>query len=472
VIRVGSLLSTPPGLGLLLLAALAAQIVGTLLLASVNVANLSANPEISPPPYPQRVLLWLMGVYALWMWTWILARPFSGARGTWGGRPWPLPALPLGFRGRLLAEAVAALVLVPAAGLLMVAPVAAWAAPFLPGGGVVRSFVRAVLQVLFAHPEGAVWYAAVLGSLGLPVVLAWLAPIREDGPYYGRSFLVAALVGLGVLWIPGPFLFRAVVSGLGLSALIVATQGLTLTPTFRRESPSAGDLSRPALDPEARFRRDRWERLRRPALRYGVPAACLLVASLGFLGLADVKPGFHLLVVLAAVGLLAGVYKRPVGIDLFATDRSARSPSLFSGAYARAWSLLPLHPETVRRSVYLHGFVSAALVWLLFFAYTRLAHALGLSFGSWHRDLPLALAVPCAAGLLLCGAVGDSVRGTLSALGLFSLPLAHVFSLVLASGTLDLAAATALNWGVLLALAIVGGVPPLVHLRAAGGRHA
>jgi len=471
LIRVGTLLSTPSGLGLLLLAAVGAQIVAVLLLASVNVANFVASPQVSPPPYPQLVPLWLLGVYALWTWSWVLARPFSGGRGNWGGRPWPLPALPIGFRGRLVAEALAALVLVPAMGLL-VAAVLAWGASLGVFGDAIRSFGGAILHVLFARPEGVLWYAAVLGSLALPVVLAWLAPIREDGPYYGRSFLVAALAGLGILWIPGSFLFRAVVSGLGLSAAVVASQSLTLVMPFRRGTPSPESLSRPALEPEGCFRRDRRERLRRPVLRYAVPAVLLLVAgplSRSFLGLGK---GFLLLSVLAAAGLLAQVYKQPVGIDLFATDRAARSPTLFSGAYARAWSALPLAPETVRRSVYVHGLGSAALMWLFFFAHTLFATALGLPWWPWRWDLPLALAVPCAAGLLVCGAVGDSVRGTLSALALFLLFLAHIVTLALASQTLDPASVTAIDAGVVLALAVVGGLPPLVHLRAQGDRHA
>lgn len=467
-IRVGALLSTPSGLGLLLLAGLAAQIVLAVLLAIVTFdASRGQGPQ---PSLPGLALLWLFGVYALWTWTWILARPFSGGRGSWGGRPWPLPALPIGPRGRLVAEAVTAVVLVSAMGLL-VAAVTAWAASPV-AGDFLRSFVRGMLQVLLSRPEGAAWYAAVLGSLGLPVVLAWLAPIREDGPYYARSFLVAALAGLGVLWIPGPLLLRAVVSGLVLSSLVVASQGLTLALPFRRAPSSPESLSRPALEPAARFRRDRRERLRRPILRYAVPAVVLLVAGPLLWRLLNLRPVFDLLFVLVAVGLLAQVYKRPVGIDLFATDRAARHPALFSGAYARAWGALPLAPEMVRRLVYVHGLVSASLVWLLFFTHGLLATALGLPSWPWLRDLPLALAIPCAGGLLLCGAVGDSVRGTFSALALFLLPLAHFFTLALPPDTVDPVSVTTLNLGVLLALAVLGGLPPLVHLRVPGGAHA
>jgi hypothetical protein len=179
--------------------------------------------------------------------------------------------------------------------------------------------------------------------------------------------------------------------------------------------------------------------------------------------LLDSPGGGHALLLVVAFAVVAPICVAPLGISITHGD-------VFSGRYARAWAPLPLRPESVRRTVYVHALLTTTLVWLLFLAHSLVVASLGLRGWGWPWTLPLGLVIPCAAGFLLCGAVGDRRRGFLSAATLATFLPVHLVTLTgvwkdilgLSSGKLDL--------GVLLALALLGGVPPLVHLRRSVAR--
>jgi hypothetical protein len=121
----------------------------------------------------------------------------------------------------------------------------------------------------------------------------------------------------------------------------------------------------------------------------------------------------------------------------------------------------------VARAVYLHGLASALLAWLMWQGFVTLSAWCALATWSapTSRGYLLLLAVPCAAGLLLCACVGDPRRGMLSAAALFAFLPAHIlFNVAVLLGRWPLDGALTANAALLLILAVAGGLPPLVHL--------
>jgi len=157
---------------------------------------------------------------------------------------------------------------------------------------------------------------------------------------------------------------------------------------------------------------------------------------------------------------------RPMSNNLIAAGLSAASGSRPSD-FRAAWAVLPLRPESVMRGVYLHGVVTGLFLWLTVLA-TNLTNTYlktgAVRFEDFDGDpggrllLPLVAAVPCLAGGLTNAATGDGFRGWISlgaGIGVF---VGNVVCLV-----------NKVPWqahgALLVLLALVGGLPPLVHLR-------
>jgi len=464
-IRTRTVLTSPGDLALLLVAAWSS-------LCLWPFVHWTLAPTLFGPARFGYVLL-VFCILALWLWSWMAARPLMGSASS-GGRAsmsqaLPLPALPIGIHARVIADAMtglALLLLIRAATLELLSRV------FLGSDGIASRVPRDGTAV-----SNLVWSTVVAASqeqtatvclLVLPVLLSWMAPARSETAVFSRSFAVTAIGAyvptalLRTSWPAIPIALSLGLATLLLSAYAIGSHGSALpawTTVVRGRSTA---LSRPGLDPESRFHRDRFERLLRPMLVSVAPAVALLLGAFLLERFGGVSPVVYLLCLPLAAALLIGFYAAPFGINVFATDRAAGSASLLGGAYGRAWASLPVRPDAVARAVYVHGLTSAMLAWLIWAGYMRLA--VRVWPGSF--DLPLVLAVPCAAGLLLCANVGDYWRGMLSALTIFSFPSAHLFTTV-PPHKADWAPgdAAALNLGVLLALAALGGLPPLVHLR-------
>jgi hypothetical protein len=159
--------------------------------------------------------------------------------------------------------------------------------------------------------------------------------------------------------------------------------------------------------------------------------------------------------------LLTAVLLYPFGLKLV----SAAAPgtgALWNGYFLSAWSGLPVPRTTVLRAVYAHGWVAGGLVWLLVCLYTVLNRG-----GPWLPlfELP---GVVLAAAVVLCAAVGDRWRGSLALVSLVLFQLGVPMGLAAADSTLSLHLPKgAILMGAAYLLALVGGVPSLVHLRRA-----
>jgi hypothetical protein len=466
-IRTRTLLTSPADLMVLLLAAWSSLLLWPIVVPWTLLPTRSLR---GPAGYFLLVFL----ILTLWLWSWIAARPLIGNVAHGGRTPasqtLPLPALPIGVRVRVIADAVtvlALLLLVRAVTLELLSRI------FLVRDGSTIHFPRDASVV-----SSLAWYAVVAASkettaagclLILPVFLAWMAPGRGETANFGRSFAVAAIgvsihtALLGSSWPAIPLAMSLGLATLLLSLYATGSRGNALPVWHAAAHARPNVLSRPGLEPKSRFRRDRLEGLLRPMLVRVAPAVALLLGAFLLERFGGVPRVVYLLCLPPAAVLLISFYAAPFGINLFATDRAAGSASLLGGAYGRAWAGLPVRPDAVARAVYVHGLTSSLLAWLIWTGFTRLADRLALR-GS--LDLPLALAIPCAAGLLLCANVGDYWRGMLSALTIFSFLPAHVFTTIpLLKAEWAPRDAAALNFGVLLALAVLGGLPPLVHLR-------
>jgi hypothetical protein len=151
----------------------------------------------------------------------------------------------------------------------------------------------------------------------------------------------------------------------------------------------------------------------------------------------------------------------PLGLNL---TPSLTGSALFSGHFRRAWSPLPVPPERVTRATYLHGIAAAAVVWLVLCLQREILG--GGSNGRWFPlfELP---AVFLAGAIVLCEAVGDHRRGLLAVACLVGFQMVLPVAFALVDTTLGAAVTldrTTLTVGA-YALGLLGGLPPLVHLK-------
>lgn len=366
------------------------------------------------------------------------------------------PALPVTPRARMLAEALLVLLAVALAHAIRA---------LLPGAPAPAGLLREL----------------VAGALvALPVLLAWATPAPSVALLWIRpSLVVLALLGaaaLGVLATPA----GAVATGAALSAAVLAGAHLDLSAlrSFPRRPDRPPSAARPAIDPARRLRRDfLLERLR----RLGPLAAALLLvlsAVLAADAIRPLPPFVTLAVSVLALSQIFALALRPAGSALvpwaFRGSSGARA-----GDLVRAFSVLPVRPESVRRAAYVHGLVVALGVWGASVAVVALralsrTGRLALTDADGDSLLPLLIlglcVVPVAAGLVVSAASGDGFKLALSGgalLGLFNLPgMAYLVVASLLGQGARAGAVAAL--GLIALLTLAGSLPPLLLLRRGG----
>jgi hypothetical protein len=175
---------------------------------------------------------------------------------------------------------------------------------------------------------------------------------------------------------------------------------------------------------------------------------------------------FYLGTTLSASLLFGMLVMRPLG-SVQATASFKGAPGYRHGDMMAAWSVLPVRREAVLRGVFLHGIITAALVWTLVIAANCWANWLAtgticlidtdgdpVGWIMW----PAYLMVPCIAGFLVAGAVGNVPLAFLSFIcAVAFLPVRfvqHEMGVSSVGGTVFL-----------LLLAIVGSAPALIYLR-------
>ncbi len=400
---------------------------------------------------------WGPAVFGVFFWAPLVVLPVSGALGHRGARASTgriLPALPVGPRCRATAEAMV--------GLLVVAAIHApaslfyqhWLYPQLDPWGCPDCYFFWAMSLTSTLADSA------FGLLfALPFVLAWAAVPRLAWSHLSRPLAVFALVLAAVASGMTRTTAGATFVWVALAIAVPATIGVELAvdviglPRWRSAPPH-----RASPGPSAQFRRDFWQ---------GVPRRCwpylLVILSLPIL-LSSVWAGPRSVLALMLLSQLAILLLYPFGIRLVSV-RAPGGAGLFNGYFATAWSTLPVSRPSVLRAVYAHGLIGTALLWLLLFAQVA-------NLPSGDRivmfELPAVLLVPA---VLLCEAAGDRMRGAL-ALGAL---LAFQFGVPSTSLFLELTVGAHLRpaGGILLAvsylLALIGGLPPLVHLRGTRG---
>jgi len=370
-----------------------------------------------------------------------------------GGAP-VMPALPVGFRMRHGVEALIALAVVA---------VARAAALFIGG----ESFGCRLLHACrwtgdLTYPV-AVALSTLLGVLySFPMVVGWTAVARVDVRGLLKPFLATTLVVMASAFGLMAHAASALLVCILASALVLLRLDDGSRPQPRASRAPLASLHRPSPGPGAQFRRDAWLGPLRSLWRFGLLVVVLplaielsFAAGLPRLPMSGALPFFQLLALFALPFF-------PLGLRL--VPPSGSQP--FSGYFLRAWSVLPVRPERVARAVYLHALGSAAVVWLVLWAQVALHGSRGLELLQVF-EVPV---IVLAGAIVLCEAVGDRTRGLLAVaclVGTHFVPTAHLIV-----GTLLPTAAmrwepwrstpyTLLAYG----LGLLGGLPPLVHLR-------
>jgi len=398
----------------------------------------------------------LLGM-AGWLWGWsalpaLLAAGRSTARP--GATPFStraLPALPVGPRTRAVSEVGAALLVT----------FVAW----LP------------LQLVLEHGRlGAT--LTTMGATALvlaPILAAWAFPSRSPGMAMARPFVVAFLLAGSALlgWLdalPSRFTVSAV-----LIVLVLAAGDRE--PAWRRlrKPRRAARRFRVAIDPERRLRRDAWEQ---PLRQFGPWTAASLVV-LGIAFALEHLGRLHVLALLVTAELvlvpLLVASLRPLGSELVGMALTGKHGGR-RGDFLRAVSVLPVRPTAVLRTVWLQALVLVTVVWLsalCLFALHAWLHVgrFALVDSDGHSLVRLLLGfgvvLPCHAGLVLSAAVGDRARMIVSGAAWIA-AINGVPVLLFAAERLgqgDRGASLAIQAAGMACIALVGGLPPLVHLR-------
>jgi len=348
---------------------------------------------------------------------------------------WAHPPLPLGSRSRVLAEALAAVVII-----------LAW---------------RAILEPAYvlALPPGS--WAGILGfardrwveaCMILPCAVAWLSPARSRALHVVRSVAIAPLVIAWSLLAPrvGIWSWPVVALVLTVGLLELSQVRLRFTVPFRGRT-RAGALVRRARTPESQLWRDFWS---------GPLTANVLVALFMLVALVSNAILYSLsrdrsFVSGMATGAWVALLLVPLGVQLLGRQARRGGTPLFGGSFVAAWSALPVRRDTLLRGVYAHGLLWGGCLSVFSLTFPDLD-------GRWLIG-PAGLAASLSvAGALVSVAIGDRWRGLLSmgatvvSLGALAMPamLTHaapVWTTVAPIAVAALAGAA-------------GGLPPLVHL--------
>jgi hypothetical protein len=401
-------------------------------------------------------------------------------------RRWPaasdrgMPALPLGPRARVVAEvfAVSLYVLIARAAVLGFGGVRLGHTLFGhdPGLATYPEVARLGITLLtsLAWPTAAYVASFVVNTLlgtllAFPLVLAWATTTRLDARGLVKvavaALLVFASASVGAMAHVGSALLVSV----GVSAFLL----VRLDDGSRAESVHTPRplRFRSCAGPPAQLRRDAWGGPARRlwwVLLLAVPlplALTLLGRAIGFDSEAGRAIGLKGLALTTALLLqwptLLALALFPLGLALVPSATPAIR--LFSGAFLRSWSALPVEPRRVVRAVYAHGLLAAAFAWLVLCLQMRL---LGMRFGPALYELPVVFLM---AGIAVCEAVGDRRRGLLAvgALAMFQFGLPFGFALLPeVSGSAVPFSRNGMALGIAgYAVSLAGALPPLVHLR-------
>jgi len=390
---------------------------------------------------------------AMYVWTPLIVAAVAGT--AFVARPTGLaagrlaPALPIGPRSRAVAETLVVLLF-----MLVARPIGQIVGLELAGG----------------HGRGPLAETLFGLALVLPLVLAWTAVPRLEGRSLLGPALVMCVLPMVILGGTGSSPRMTLLVSMALSALVLMAVGLEIQVEDRRAGVARRSLSfRASPGAVARLRRDRWTG---PLERQGVLVGTLLL----LLVIVEVRskilesPWRALELSLALPGLLAltMVIFHPFGLSV-ASNSGPGLGGFWNGYFGRAWSVLPVPPRSVTRSVYAHGWLVGTALWLLFCGWVwstvGFDGRLGVVLVAFE-----AAGVPLAAGVLLCASVGDARRGTLAlgALVAFQVVVPMSFPLARDLGVDFLrapehraVASLAAAW----LLVLLGGLPPLVHLR-------
>jgi hypothetical protein len=310
------------------------------------------------------------------------------------------------------------------------------------------------------------WFALawLTGALPVfPVLLLFVAPAPSTQLYLWRPLVPIALlfVPLRLGLLENPSTVVATCLPLTAVSLLLVDWTPSLPRLGARAVPPPEARRRVGRSPETQLRRDFW-------LRPFPAAAALLSVQALLVGVDQfaVLPryGFFFASLLVFSFSLSLVAMRPLGLDLIASSLAGKS-GLRLGDFGRAWSVLPVRREAVARGVYVHGMITGVAIGTLFLGANLLT--------TWLRTgeprfidasrapgpeffLPFAAAIPCLAGALTAGAMGDRVRGILSLTSMFVVFVSHVACLILQ-------VSPPLHGWILIVIAMVGGLPPLIH---------
>jgi hypothetical protein len=405
----------------------------------------------------------------------------SSARRRWPAAPdRGMRALPLGPRARVVADVLAVSVYVLIARALLLGSGGIRLGRTLfghdPGLATYPEVARlgATILPFLASPEAA--YASsfvvntVLGTLlALPLVLAWATTTRLDARGLVKlvvaTLLVFGAASVGVMAHAG--------SALLVSASVTAFLLVRLDDGSRAESvrPARPLRFRPCPGPCAQVRRDAclgpFRRLWWAFLLAGALPLTLTLwgRAIGF----DSEPGRAIalrgLALTTALLLqwptLLALVLFPLGLALVPSVTPATR--LFSGAFLRSWSGLPVEPRRVIRAVYAHGLLAAAFAWLMLCLQVKL---LGMRLGPALYELPVVFLM---AGIAVSEAVGDRRRGLVGVGALAACQFGLPFAFALLPEVLGSAVPFERNGMALVisgyAVGLGGALPPLVHLR-------
>jgi hypothetical protein len=365
-------------------------------------------------------------------------------------RDWTNPGLPIGRTTRVLAEALAGvLVVMTCQGVLLLVGAVAYgpAASALPG------------------------LAAVLDATVLPVAVAWLLPGRAQGFHVLRGVL-AAMAGAVAALTGGPLV--ALLGSSVLTVVLFATADAF--SWIERGRPRKGERSarsslvRRGRPPRQALCRDAWLGPIEVGRR-GIWVSGALILAAVALGLVKGVPHRAVQLLTTWAPPMAGfpLVMNPLGLINLSVPSRLGGQGLFRvDAWARR-SVLPLRPEWVTRALYCHGlaaggaFVGLCLAgaWL-----SGMPNFMGAGMGSGRPVLwaPYLLMVPSFAGFLASRAAGDNRMRTLSLTALVLTVPGYVVGVIVHLADVGGGSGMWLANAIALALAMVGGLPPLVYL--------
>jgi hypothetical protein len=395
--------------------------------------------------------------FVLWLYLWpALPAVYGAGRATGVGdigfSSRGLPALPVGMGSRALAEA-----------LLVVLAVFCVRLPLgitLGIGTPSELLIETLLGVLVM----------------LPSLVAWTLPATSIHLYLARPLIASVLMTLAAVT-------GTLTSTPGLVAAVTALVVVTLcTATWEprlskhRSGPARSAACwRPARPGEEQLARDTWLL---PARRFGPWIGAGIVLVMIEVALEQSLAIPTLVVLLTAevpLILLLIAALRPLDSPLIIAPLAGRW-GLRSGDYMRALSQLPVRAEAVLRWAWLHAMTLTLTAWVLAMLLVLIrarihtgAFALSDAGGASLCPilLPLLGVVPCMPALTLALAVGHRLHTALSGIALLLIFHGHVMVLAVASSLLPRGSQAPLwiDAAFVVVLALVGGLPPLIHLK-------